>query len=191
MDNLDALDLAARGFADTLAQVGPDQWAADTPNAGQNVRQLVDHVIGGNRMAVAILGGGSREDGLAQFARSADDVDPVTAFAEARAEQAAAFAVPGALEMTVHHPAMPMPGEQLLAFRLSEYALHGWDLAIAIGAESSIDPHVAEAVWAVLEPMVPLMAASGMFGDGPSGTLGANASAHDRVLDASGRRPQG
>jgi uncharacterized protein (TIGR03086 family) len=190
MDNLDALDLAARGFADTLALVGPDQWDLDSPNDGQTVRQLVDHVIGGNRMAVAILNGGSREDGLAQFARSADDVDLIAAFEEARAEQAAAFAVPGALEIIVNHPAMPMPGAQLLGFRLTEYALHGWDLAMAIGAESTIDPHVAEAVWGVLEPMLPLMAASGMFGEGPSGTLGSDASAHDRIVDASGRRPQ-
>lgn len=189
MDNLDALDLAASGFAATLARVSPDQWDVDTPNEGQTVRQLVNHVIGGNRMAVAILAGGTREDGIAQFARSADDVDLLAAFEEARAEQAAAFAVPGALEMIVNHPAMAMPGAQLLGFRLSEYALHGWDLATAIGVDSRIDPDVAEAVWGVLEPMIPMLAASGMFGEGPSGTVGPDASVHERVLDASGRRP--
>jgi uncharacterized protein (TIGR03086 family) len=189
MDNLDALDLAASQFAGILARVTPDQWDEPSPNEGQSIRQLVDHVIGGDRMAVAILAGGSREDGLAQFARSADDVDLIAAFEQARAEQAAAFAVPGALEMIVNHPAMPMPGAQLLGFRLTEYALHGWDLAIAIGDEADIHPEVAEAVWGVLEPMLPLMAASGMFGEGPSGTLGPDASALDRIVDASGRRP--
>ena len=189
MDNLDALDLAASQFADILGHVAPDQWDAPTPNEGQSVRQLVDHVIGGDRMAVAILAGGSREDGIAQFARSADDVDPIAAFDEARAELAEAFATPGVLDMIVNHPAMPMPGSQLLGFRLTEYALHGWDLATAIGDEADIHPDVAEAVWTVLEPMLPLMAASGMFGEGPSGTLGPEASARDRIIDASGRRP--
>jgi len=189
MDNLDALDRAAAGFAATLSQVTTHQWAEDTPNDGQSVLQLVDHVIGGNRMAVAILKGGSREDGLAQFARSADDSDAVEAFEVAREEQAAAFAEPGALQRMVNHPAMTMPGAQLLGFRLTEYALHGWDLAVAIGADPTLDPDVAEAVWGVLEPTIPMLTASGMFGSGPSGAVGTDASFETRVLDASGRRP--
>ena len=42
------------------------------------------------------------------------------------------------------HPAMPMPGSMLLGFRTTEYALHGWDLAHAIGVDDSIDPAVLE-----------------------------------------------
>jgi uncharacterized protein (TIGR03086 family) len=189
MDNFDALDRAADGFARTLGSVAADQWQLDTPNEGRSVRQLVDHVIGGDRMAIAILAGGTREDGLAQFARSAADTDLVAAFDEARRQLADAFAEPGALERIVAHPSMPMPGAQLLGFRFSEYALHGWDLAVAIGAESEMDPDVAEAVWAVMSPMAGILPATGMFGTGPSGTVPDDASVQARVLDLSGRRP--
>jgi len=189
MTQLDVLDRAAQGFSAILVQVDDDQWDAPTGNEGRSVRALVDHVIGGNRMAVAILQGGSREDAIAQFARSADDDDVVIAFDASRDEQAAAFAVPGALDQIVHHPAMDMPARQLLGFRLTEYALHGWDLARAVGVDDRIDPEVLAALLEVLEPMAGMMAASGMFGSGPSPDLPADAELQHRVLDLSGRRP--
>jgi uncharacterized protein (TIGR03086 family) len=189
MDPLDVLARAAAGFSATLAQVAPDQWDAPSGVGDWSVRALVDHVIGGDRMSTAILDGGSRADGLAEFARSASDIDPVAAFAEASSDMLSAFAVPGALEMTVAHPAMEMPGSQLLGFRLGEYGLHGWDLARAIGAVDAIDPDVLAALWGLLEPLAPFLAATGMFGDGPSGTVPADAPLQVRVLDLSGRRP--
>jgi uncharacterized protein (TIGR03086 family) len=189
MDNLDALDQAAAGFAATLAVVTVGQWADPSPNEGWSVRHLVDHVIGGDRMAIAILGGGTREDGLAAFARSADDTDLVTAFAQARRQLAAAFAEPGALDRIVAHPAMPMPGSQLLEFRICEYGLHGWDLAQAIEADSTIAPEVVAKLWELLEPIAPMLPSTGMFGSGASGGVGSEASLQDRVLDVSGRRP--
>ncbi len=189
MDPLTALDRAAQTFGLTLAQVQEGQWQDPTPNDGQNVRQLVDHVIGGNRMATVILDGGSREEGLAQFARAKDDVDPVAAFEQSRVEMAEAFAQPGALQRMVAHPAQEMPGQMLLVFRITEYALHGWDLARAIGADESIDPEVAAVLWDILSPMEGLMAGSGMFGAGRSGTVPDDAPLELRVLDISGRRP--
>lgn len=189
MNPLEILESSAVGFSTALRRVGADQWADPTGNEGRDVGALVDHVIGGNRMATVILSGGTREDGMAEFARSAADADRVAAFEESRAEMAAAFAAEGAMDRIVAHPAMEMPGSQLLVFRTGEYALHGWDLARAIDADDTIDPDVVEALWGMLEPMAGLMAASGMFGDGPSGSLPADAPLQVRVLDLSGRRP--
>ena len=84
---------------------------------------------------------------------------------------------------------MDMPARQLLGFRLTEYALHGWDLARAVGVDDRIDPEVLAALLEVLEPMAGMMAASGMFGSGPSPDLPADAELQHRVLDLSGRRP--
>ena len=189
MITLETLDRAADGFSSVLSQVGAEQWELPTGNEGRDVGDLVDHVIGGNRMATAILVGGTRDDGLAQFARSAQDTDRVAAFEESRAEMAAAFAAEGAMDRIVAHPAMDMPGSQLLGFRIGEYGLHGWDLARAIGADDTIAPDVVEALWEILTPMAGMMAASGMFGDGPSGSLPDDAPLQTRVLDLSGRRP--
>lgn len=187
--SLVVLDHAASGFAAALAAVAPDQWELPTGNDGQDVRALVDHVIGGDRMATAILRGGSREEGIAAFARSQFDVDLVAAFASSRSALMAAFSEPGALERVVHHPSLDMPGSMLLGFRLTEYALHGWDLARAVGADDTIDVDVLEALWAFMSPMAGLMAGSGMFGEGPSGDVLEHAPLQDRVLDLSGRRP--
>jgi uncharacterized protein (TIGR03086 family) len=189
MDPLDVLGRGAAGFATTLELVAPDQWGAPSGVGEWTVRALVDHVIGGDRMSTAILGGGSRSDGLAEFAGAAADVDPVAAFAEASRGMAAAFAEPGALARTVAHPAMEMPGSQLLGFRIGEYGLHGWDLARAIGADDAIDPDVLEALWGLMEPLAPFLGATGMFGDGPSGSVPVDAPLQLRVLDLSGRRP--
>ena len=171
MITLDTLDTAAAGSSAVLDQVGDDQWSLPTPNDGQNVRQLVDHVIGGNRMSAAILHGGTRDDGLAAFALSASDTDVVAAFADSRQQQAAAFAEPEALERLVAHPAMTMPGAQLLGFRTTEYALHGWDLARAIGVDDQIDPGVLQGLLEQLEPLAPMLAASGLKCDTPPASL--------------------
>jgi uncharacterized protein (TIGR03086 family) len=189
MDTLDALDRASNGFASVLAQVTDSQWGDPTGNDGQDVGALVDHVIGGDRMATVILEGGSREEGIAQFARSANDADRLTAFAQSSRDLAAAFRTPGALDRIVAHPALDMPGAQLLGFRLAEYALHGWDLARAIGADDTIDPDVVQVVWDFSAPLAGIMAGSGMFGQGASGSVGEDAPLQDRLLDISGRRP--
>ena len=76
----------------------------------------------------------------------------------------------------------------LLGFRITEYALHGWDLARAIGADEAIDPDVLAALWEILLAMEGLMAASGMFGGGRSGDVPEEAPLQVRVLDLSGRR---
>lgn len=189
MSPLEILDRSSARFSTVLAHVGDDQWDGPTGNEGQDVRALVDHVIGGNRMATVILVGGTREEGLAQFARSQHDTDRVVAFEASRREMADAFAAPAALERTVEHPAMTMPGAQLLSFRIGEYALHGWDLARAIDVDDTIDPDVVEAVWGILVPMAGMLVASGMFGEGASGTVPPDAPLQTRVLDLSGRRP--
>lgn len=41
------------------------------------VRDLVDHVVGGNRMATVLLAEGTSEESMAVFADSHTDLDPV------------------------------------------------------------------------------------------------------------------
>ncbi len=189
MLTVETLETAGTGFASVLAQVTDDQWSAPTGNEGRTVRQLVDHVVDGNRMASVILGGGTREEGLAVFGGAAGEADIVAAFAVTNQDVLTAFAQPGALERVVAHPAIDMLGAQLLGFRTGEYGLHGWDLARAIGADDAIDQSVLESLWAMLVAMAPMLVASGMFGTGSSGTVPDDAPLQLRVLDISGRRP--
>jgi uncharacterized protein (TIGR03086 family) len=188
MDRLDALDRADREFARRLAVVREDQWDEPTPCDRWPVRVLVNHVIGGHRMAVALLAGASADEGAALIKQPFPD-DPVSAFDEVSAELAAGFSGRGDLGETVHHPMGDMPAGQLLAFRYADALLHAWDLARGIGADETLDPDVVAFIWADLEPMAAWLPQTGMFGPGPSGDVGPDADLQTRLLDLTGRRP--
>ena len=68
------------------------------------------------------------------------------AFRSAYRTMREAFCAPGALERTVAHPGMgDIPATMLFDLRLGELAVHGWDLARAIGADDTLDPDVVAA----------------------------------------------
>ena len=106
-----------------------------------------------------------------------------------RQAEYAAFEESGATERIVHHPAMDIPGAQLLGFRIGGLTLHAWDLARGSGGDETLDSELVEAVWAQLSPMAPFIAQTGVFGPGPSGEVGQDAPLQVRLLDLSGRRP--
>jgi uncharacterized protein (TIGR03086 family) len=185
MDDFAALDRATEEFQRQLDAIGDDQWHDATPCGDWDVTALVEHVAGGNRMGELLLHGADVQASLAG-ARTVIGTDLRTAYASTSADQIAAFAEDGSLDRTVHHPAMDMPGSLLLLFRTNDLALHGWDLATAIGADTTIDPDLAASIWTRLEPIAPLLAGSGMFGT-PTGALDPDASPVDKLLDATGR----
>lgn len=189
MDPLDALALARAEFARRLRAVGPGDWDRPTPCEDWTVRDLVTHVIVGQEMTVALLGGATRDEVMAIAMAGSLPDDPVTAYEAGAEAQAAAFAAPGALDPVYPHPAGDFPGSVVLAFRVGDATLHAWDLARAIGADETLNADLVAHVWAGIEPMAPVMATSGRFGEGASGTLPADAAPQLKLLDATGRRP--
>jgi uncharacterized protein (TIGR03086 family) len=109
-----------------VAAVDGEQWAGPTPCTDWTVRQLVNHLVGGNIMFAAIV------DGLPVDRSSTDHLgdDPVAAYLGAAV---AAFGRPGALEQVVTVPFGTVPGVVALHLRITEVLVHGWDLARAIG----------------------------------------------------------
>jgi len=190
MEPLDILALARSEFARRLQAVTPDDWQRPTPCADWTVRDLVVHVVGGDRMSAALVRGASREEATA-IRKTVDLGDDAVAAFDAEADQlAAAFAEPGAFERMCPHPSgMFINGAQLFGFRVGDYALHGWDLARAIGADETLDDAVVQAIWTALQPMAPVIGNSGVFGTGPSGQVGDDAPLQTRLLDLTGRRP--
>ena len=92
-------------------------------------------------------------------------------------------------ERVCQHPAGDMPGAQLRNFRIGDLLVHQWDLARATGGDEALDADVVQLVWDDISPMAPVIAQLGVFGDGPSGTVPADAPLHVRLLDLMGRRP--
>jgi uncharacterized protein (TIGR03083 family) len=64
MDALDYLRKATDLFDEKLAPVTADQLDGPTPCEAWTVRDLIQHVTGGNRWAVALLDGGTAEAAL-------------------------------------------------------------------------------------------------------------------------------
>ncbi|CAB4342836.1 MAG: TIGR03086 family protein [Actinobacteria bacterium] len=189
MDNIAALPIAAAHFEAVTALVTSGDLAKPTPCGDWTVQQLLDHVVGGNAMAAALIGGATREDAIALLTTAVAGNNPLAAVQDSMRAQAAAFADPAALELTVQHPAMDMPGSQLLGFRVGDLLVHSWDLARAIGADETLDPEVVAVVATNIEPMRPFIGQVGMFGEGPSETLDDNVDAQTALLDLMGRRP--
>jgi uncharacterized protein (TIGR03086 family) len=188
MEPLDVLKASRTEFRRRLSVIGPDQWDLSTPCDHWSVREVVEHVVRGNHMAVLLLHGTSREDTLAAMAEPVPE-DLPGAFDDSADRQQAAFDEPGSVERLCHHPVGDIPGSQLLGFRTGDLALHAWDLARAIGADDTLDPDVVTAMWSAMSPMASFIGETGFFGAGPSGTVPDDAPLQQRVLDLSGRRP--
>lgn len=141
-DDLTRLFRAATADADRLiAGVAPDQFDATTPCEGWNVRDLVNHLVGGNKFFLA------RATGTPGPSREGDFIgdDPLGAFRASSAELADAFDQDGFLTRTVSTPFGEGPGAVLVTMRINEFLLHSWDLAVATGQPREFDAGVIAA----------------------------------------------
>jgi uncharacterized protein (TIGR03086 family) len=131
--------LSSSEFERRLLAVRPEQWAWATPCTGWDVRQLVNHMTGGNLNYVGLLGGATGADFLRRRDIDALGTDPVRAYTRSVHECAAAFAQTGALQRLLDYPLGPLTGQQALAVRTTDTTIHTWDLARAIGADEALD----------------------------------------------------
>jgi uncharacterized protein (TIGR03086 family) len=99
------LATALDGTGRLVGAVTGEEWELPTPCTDRTVRQLINHVVGGNRLSTRVLGGaplppldrlgrGGPEDQL--------EKDPVAAYRSSSDELLEALRAPGVLERT--HP---------------------------------------------------------------------------------------
>ena len=93
------------------------------------MQDLISHVVGESIMSVRLLHGADTEEAVSGLDSDILGADASAAFATAASEEYTAFAESGVTERIVRHPAMDMPGAQLLGFRIGGLTLHSWDLA--------------------------------------------------------------
>lgn len=188
MNRFDALDRSRAAFDRSLRAVDPDHWPLPTPCTDWNVRDLVNHVVGGCRRYTLLLHGARPEQTNALRALDHLGADPVTAFAEAFAEMTAAFREPGALDRIVHHPAGDRSGAALLDLRIMDCAIHAWDLAVAVGSDPGMDLELLAVVWEILAVIAPKMVEQGYFAATPQQSWD-DVPLQTRILHVAGRRP--
>jgi uncharacterized protein (TIGR03086 family) len=134
------LDQALDASAAVVAGIRAEQWQAPTPCTELDVRGVLNHLVSGNLLFVALVHGGPRPD------RAADHLgtDPLAAFQNAAAGLRTAFATPGVLEQVYTAPFGTAPGAGLVHVRIVETLTHGWDLARASGQAAEFPGEVTE-----------------------------------------------
>ena len=188
VESIEALGRAGDAYRSRLIQVGAAQWAEPSTCEEWTVKELADHVLGGNRFAVSLLAGLSSPDAFAEALAGGFSGPPADQFDISAADQLSAFSRPGALDQLVDHPAGQISGRMFLNFRLGDLLLHGWDLARSTGGDEYLDADLVPIVWDAYLPVVGDGTGGDGFGPGPSGDLPEDSSLSLRLLDLTGRR---
>ena len=191
MEAVAALKAANAEFQSRLGQVKSEHWDLPTPCPDWNVRGLVNHVLLGTRMSIQVLSGMPRDEVISNLDDDlmSENNDPVASFVELADQMVAGFSGPEGLEGMVEHPAGDFPRIMFAGFRVADGGCHAWDLARAIGADEALDPELVQFLWDDAEPKRDMLAATGMFGEGASGTVDGDVHLQTRYLDLMGRRP--
>ena len=133
-----ALEQAITATRGVLAGVKKDQLDADTPCASWKVRDLVNHIVGGQYFFVAMCEGKPPAEG-GDYATG----DFVAAFDEGSTKCVAAFNGDGVMEKILTLPFGQMPGSAFVGIAATDTFTHGWDLAKSTGQSTDLSPELA------------------------------------------------
>lgn len=185
MDFLDAHAEALRGFDELVHRIGRDQWADPTPCTEWTVRDLLGHLVYEQLWAPELLGGATMEQVGDRYDGEQLGDHPVRRWETASRAARRAFEETGRETVHVSFGEIPLAdyGWQMTG----DLAVHGWDLAVAIGAEYRIGDALAEDLLAELGPQVSGWQGGGIFA-APVAT-GPDATPSDKLVALLGRDP--
>ena len=138
---------AVESFVDRVAKVHDDQWSDPTPCEDWDVRALVNHLTYENRWTVPLMEGAGLEEVGDKFDGDLLGTDPIASAQEAA--RAASVCVAEQLPKggTVQLSFGEAPKEEYAMQLATDHLIHGWDLAVAIGADPTMDPELVATVW--------------------------------------------
>ncbi len=175
--DLDLLDLYAQASEWTGAKVRGASTELDAPSncEGWNVRTLMNHMLETQRY----FAGSARGEDV-QLSPDPPDLlsgDPGSDFEQARADTLRTFGEPGTIEKT--GPA--------LGIAFSDQLLHGWDLAVSTGQDSTMPQGLPDAAYQMIHGRFTDEQRKGVFK--PEINIGSVASAQEKLLAYTGRDP--
>jgi uncharacterized protein (TIGR03086 family) len=188
-DAVAALDAALEGATQAVAAVSAEQWSLPTPCTDWTVRQLVNHVVGGNRLTTRVLRGEQLAPPDQLGRRGHEDQlgdDPTAAFRVSGEELLAALRVPGVLEGPHALPVGTLPGRAVVHLRTVETLVHGWDLVQATGQRSPFPDELAAGELTFATDLLGRLP-EGRQPFAPSSPVAADAPAIDRLAALLGR----
>jgi uncharacterized protein (TIGR03086 family) len=152
-------------FGTLVHQVPDDAWTAPTPCTEWDVRALVHHLANEISWMVPLLGGRSVADVGDGLSGDLLGDDPVASWDAAAAAALGAVNAEGAIQMVIHLSRRDVTGADYTFEVFNDLAIHGWDLARAIGADETIDPAFVAIIDDRMAPFIADLKASGQYGD--------------------------
>jgi uncharacterized protein (TIGR03086 family) len=143
-----------------ISAVGVERLGDPTPCREWSVRQVIDHVVAGNAMALGMLTAGRRP----RRGREHPGDDPPGAFRESAHRLRGALSQPGVVERIHAGSSGAGPGLWILNLRVIELTVHSWDVAKATGQRTDIDPVLADWALRTLRDGLPPDRRGGPFG---------------------------
>jgi uncharacterized protein (TIGR03086 family) len=172
---------------EALAGRGDEVWAAPTPCAGWDVRDLVNHVVAEDLWTVPLMGGATIAEVGDRFEGDLLGDQPLSV-ARGACEAAVAAAASGIVAgRTVHLSFGDTPAVEYAHQLAADHVVHGWDLAAATGLDRTLDPELVAACAAWFTGREDLYRQAGAIGPRPPATGDDGPQA--RLLQAFGRDP--
>jgi uncharacterized protein (TIGR03086 family) len=185
-------ELLSQAMASTgavLAGVSKDQLDASTPCASWQVRDVINHVVGGATYFAV-----TAETGEAPTREDEPDFcegDFVAEFQKGAARAVKAYDADGVMDKTLKLPFAELPGGVFVNIATSDTFTHGWDLAKATGQSTDLNPALAEQLLLIAQALLPdtMRGPDGQAPFGPQVEPPAGATAADRLAAFLGRQP--
>lgn len=122
---------AAAAIEALIGSLPADKWDAPTPCDKWTVREVVNHLVGGNLVIAARFRGDQVPELNGDHLGAAE---PTAAFRESATKLLATFDIPDIFLREYRTAAAgAMTGEMLMHMRIADHMVHGWDLATATG----------------------------------------------------------
>ena len=186
MSVVDQLEQATDGAATMIAALRPDELGLPTPNAGWDVRAMLNHMIMVNKnFTFMVTGEGTRPS------PDADHVggDPAGSYRASAAAVLAAWRRPGALEGVITMAAGETPAHLACGAHFVDALQHTWDLARATGRPYPFDPALCETAFEISRVRVTPDRRGPGKPYGPEVACAADAPIADRLAAFLGRQP--
>jgi uncharacterized protein (TIGR03086 family) len=148
-----------------------DQWNGPTPCTEWDVRTLMNHLVSESLWMRPLLEGQTIADVGNRLDGDLLGDDPRSAW-EASAKESGVAVEAVDLGAIVHVSYGDITAEEYIFDVMTDLAVHGWDLARAIGGDETMDPETVDVLFDHFKPREKALKASGVFGprvDPPAG----------------------
>lgn len=191
-DPVELLEKATQRVLAVADGVSQAQAEAPTPCAEWNVRDLLNHLLGGLEFATGAMTGNqpSINPSGADSSLTGESLFAVVAQAY-RAELGRVLELarqPGVMERTATTTFGEMPISRIMTGILLDQFIHCWDLAKATGQDTTLDPDLTEFVYTALSSgFADMGREAGLVG--PIVSVPEDASRQDQMIGYMGRQP--